>query len=574
VKIMTGVSFSDLGVPDALSHLLHRQGITEPFEVQTETIPDAMLGRDVCCRAPTGSGKTLAFGLPLLTRCERADPYLPTSLVLTPTRELAEQISKVLTPLAHEMDLDVVAVYGGTSYSKQTRPLKRGVEVVVACPGRLLDLMQNGALSLEKVDIIVIDEADRMADMGFMEPVCKILDNCATERQTILYSATLDDEVADLVRDYLHQPVTIEIGPKEVSMESMNHLFWLMKNSMKSEIASEAIRKNGRSIVFCRTRMGVDRVGDELEDCGLSVATLHGGLTQRQRDGAMNRFTNGNCIVLVATDVAARGIDVEGVQNVIHYDPPENGKAYKHRSGRTARAGAVGNVISLVQRPQKKAYSRMQREVGIKCQFTPPNFSDLPDTDFVYAPESSPRRNSRQGSRNEGYNNRGRSQNRSRGRSDGRNSRNGGRGRSNGRREGNQSGDGRNHGGHYGRRSRGGQSGGGRSNGPSHGRPNWQSKGRGGRDGNSNGRGGRDTRSNGRGGRDSHSNGRGGRDSRSTNWSSGGRKSNPYSDKRKGGRDGAPRGQSRQGQRGQQSQQSQAKKQNYKYSKKKNSPRN
>jgi superfamily II DNA/RNA helicase len=525
---MTGVSFSDLGVPAPLVHTLRHQGISEPFEVQMESIPDAMLGRDICCRAPTGSGKTLAFGLPLLTRCVRADPYLPTSLILTPTRELAEQICKVLTPLAHEMDLEVVAIYGGTAYSKQTRPLKRGVDIVVACPGRLLDLMDNGALSLENVDIVVIDEADRMADMGFMEPVCQILDNCSPERQTILYSATLDDEVADLVKNYQHEPVTIEIGPKEVSMESMNHIFWLMNNSMKSEIAGEAIRKNGRSIVFCRTRAGVDRVGDELEDIGLSVATLHGGLSQHQRDGAMGRFTKGNCIVLVATDVAARGIDVEGVQNVIHYDPPENGKAYKHRSGRTARAGAVGNVISLVQRPQKKAYSRMQREVGIKCQFTPPNFSDLPDSDFVFTPESRPRRNGGQESRNGGYNNRGRSQNRSRGRSNGRGGRNG---RSNGRREGNQSGNGRNHGGHYGGRSHGGRSEGGRSNGPSHGRPSWRSNSGGGR---SNGRNGNSNdRSNGR--------------------SNGGRRSNSYSDKRKGGRDGAPRGQSRQGQQGKKS---------------------
>lgn len=528
MKIMTGVSFSDLGVPAPLVHTLRHQGISEPFEVQMESIPDAMLGRDICCRAPTGSGKTLAFGLPLLTRCVRADPYLPTSLILTPTRELAEQICKVLTPLAHEMDLEVVAIYGGTAYSKQTRPLKRGVDIVVACPGRLLDLMDNGALSLENVDIVVIDEADRMADMGFMEPVCQILDNCSPERQTILYSATLDDEVADLVKNYQHEPVTIEIGPKEVSMESMNHIFWLMNNSMKSEIAGEAIRKNGRSIVFCRTRAGVDRVGDELEDIGLSVATLHGGLSQHQRDGAMGRFTKGNCIVLVATDVAARGIDVEGVQNVIHYDPPENGKAYKHRSGRTARAGAVGNVISLVQRPQKKAYSRMQREVGIKCQFTPPNFSDLPDSDFVFTPESRPRRNGGQESRNGGYNNRGRSQNRSRGRSNGRGGRNG---RSNGRREGNQSGNGRNHGGHYGGRSHGGRSEGGRSNGPSHGRPSWRSNSGGGR---SNGRNGNSNdRSNGR--------------------SNGGRRSNSYSDKRKGGRDGAPRGQSRQGQQGKKS---------------------
>ena len=575
-RFMTSVTFADLGVPDSLSHTLHRSGITEPFEVQKESIPDAMMGRDICCRAPTGSGKTLAFGLPLLTRCVRAEPYLPTSLILTPTRELAEQICSVLTPLAHEMDLDVVAVYGGTSYAKQTKPLKRGVDVVVACPGRLLDLMENNSLSLENVDIVVIDEADRMADMGFMEPVSKILDNCSRQRQTIIYSATLDDEVADLVKNYLHEPVTIEVGPKEVSMESMKHIFWLMNNSMKSDIASEAIRKNGRSIVFCRTRRGVDRVGDELEDSGLSVATLHGGLTQRQRDGAMARFTKGNCIALVATDVAARGIDVEGVQIVIHYDPPENGKAYKHRSGRTARAGAVGSVISLVQGPQKKSFSRMQREVGINCKFTPPNFSDLPETDFVYTAESRPRRNGRQESRNGGYNNRGRSQNNSRGRSNGRNGRNGrssggsygrskGRGNSGrddrggrGRGESNQSGDSRNHGGHYGKRSHGGQSGGGRSNGPSYGRSNDRSNGGNGRSNGHGNQNGRDNQSRGQGGQNSrHSGG-------SKGWSNSGKKSNPYSDKRKGGGNGPSKGQGRPSQSGK------GNSQRYKYSKKKN----
>nr|AIF06450.1 dead/deah box helicase domain-containing protein [uncultured marine group II/III euryarchaeote KM3_192_C12] len=504
----------------------------------------------------------------------RAEPYLPTSLILTPTRELAEQICSVLTPLAHEMDLDVVAVYGGTSYSKQTRPLKRGVDVVVACPGRLLDLLDNNALSLENVDIVVIDEADRMADMGFMEPVCKILDNCSPERQTILYSATLDDEVADLVKNYQHEPVTIEVGPKEVSMENMNHIFWLMKNSMKSEIASEAIRKNGRSIVFCRTRRGVDRVGYDLEDTGLSVATLHGGLTQRQRDGAMARFSKGNCIALVATDVAARGIDVEGVQTVIHYDPPENGKAYKHRSGRTARAGAVGNVISLVQGPQKKAFSRMQREVGINCKFTPPDFSDLPETDFVYTAESRPRRNRRQESRNGGYNNRGRSQNRSRGRSNGRNGRNGrsngqGRGARHGGRggygggnrgdrgEGNQSRDGRNHDGHYGKRSHGGQSGDGRSNGPSYGRSNGRSNGGNGRSHGHGNQNSRDNNSRGKGGRKGRNNGG------SKGWSNSGKKSNPYTDKRKGRGSGQSKGQ------GRPSQSSRGNSQRYKYSKKK-----
>ena len=219
------VSFSDLGIEPLLVDALKQQGIVEPFEVQRESIPDAMLGRDVCCRAPTGSGKTLAFGLPLLARTEEAEPRRPTSLILTPTRELAEQIFNVLDPLAYELQLYVQAMYGGSSYNKQFRALERGIDVLVACPGRLIDMMDRGAVSLEDVAIVVLDEADRMADMGFMEPVCKILDQCKKDRQTILFSATLDDEVADRVRDYQTNPVTIEVGPKAVSMESMTHYF-------------------------------------------------------------------------------------------------------------------------------------------------------------------------------------------------------------------------------------------------------------------------------------------------------------------------------------------------------------
>ena len=378
------VSFSDLGIEPVLVNALKTQGILEPFEVQRESIPDAMLGRDVCCRAPTGSGKTLAFGLPLLSRTTEAEPRRPTSLILTPTRELAEQIYKVLDPLAYDLKLYVEAMYGGVSYQKQFRALDRGVDVLVACPGRLPDLMDRGSLTLDDVSVVVLDEADRMADMGFMEPVCQILDACQKDRQTILFSATLDDEVADLVRDYQTEPVTIEVGPKEVSMESMTHHFWLMPNSKKPDITSELIRKCGRTIVLCRTRAGVDRVGDDLTYDGLAVQTLHGGLTQRGRDRAMERFQHGECMALVATDVAARGIDVAGVNCVIHYDPPENGKAYKHRSGRTARGGASGVVVSLVQRPQKRSYVRIQRNVGINVEFMPPEFSVLPEFEVVY----------------------------------------------------------------------------------------------------------------------------------------------------------------------------------------------
>ena len=378
------VSFSDLGVSRRLVEALSAQGINEPFEVQTESIPDGMLGHDLCCRAPTGSGKTLAFGLPLIERTKQAEPGFPTSLILTPTRELAEQIFKVLDPLSRELGLYTYAVYGGVSYTKQFKALDRGVDILVACPGRLIDLIDRGSISLEDVDIVVLDEADRMADMGFMQPVCQILDECRKDRQTILFSATLDDEVAELVRDYQTNPVTIEVGPEEVTMESMTHYFWLMPNSKKSTISNEIIRKCGRTIVFCRTRAGADRVGDDLTHDGLAAQTLHGGLSQKQRDRAMARFQHGECMALIATDVAARGIDVEGVNCVIHYDPPENGKAYKHRSGRTARGGSTGIVISLIQKPQKKTVSKIQREVGINVEFTPPDFGDLPEFEVEF----------------------------------------------------------------------------------------------------------------------------------------------------------------------------------------------
>ena len=378
------MSFSDIGVESILIDVLNSQGITEPFEVQNESIPFALEGHDVCCRAPTGSGKTLAFGLPLISRCKKATAFMPTALILSPTRELAEQICNVLKPLASKVKLGVLAVYGGTTYTKQRRALKNGVEIVVACPGRLLDLMDQKALDLRHVDIVVIDEADRMADMGFIKPVCKILDKCSENKQTILYSATLDDEVADLVSRYQKNPVNVEVGPKSVSMDSMNHFFWEMKSSRKAEISGKAIKSIGKSIIFCRTRAGVDRVGYELQDQGLNVTTLHGGLTQSQRDKAMKRFSKGMSIALVATDVAARGIDIQGVQCVIHYDPPENGKAYKHRSGRTARAGEHGTVISLVQRPQKRSYVQLQKKVGIRYDIKPPKLSELPDTEFDY----------------------------------------------------------------------------------------------------------------------------------------------------------------------------------------------
>ena len=379
------MSFLDLGIEPAIVYQLKKQGITEPFEVQQAAIPDTLLGKDICCRAPTGSGKTLAFGLPLISRCKPSEPGKPSSLIVTPTRELAEQISNVLTPLAKEMHLSVLAVYGGTSYSKHRRALEKGVDIVVACPGRLIDLMEQGSISLENVEIAVLDEADRMADMGFIDPVCFILDNCDKHRQVILYSATLDREVSKIVKKYQDRPAKIEVGPKEISMDSMKHHFWIIKKR-KIIVTSDVIEKVGRTMIFCRTRRGVDRVTSELKDERLRATAIHGGLTQRQRDRAMDQFIYGDCIALVATDVAARGIDVDGVQCVIHWDPPENGKAYKHRSGRTARAGATGTIVSLLQKKDKSKYKRIQKEVGINVGITDPILEKIPENELDYIP--------------------------------------------------------------------------------------------------------------------------------------------------------------------------------------------
>ena len=381
------VSFSDLGIGPAIVRELNKQGISEPFEVQKESIPDSLLGRDVCCRAPTGSGKTLAFGLPLIARTRRANSKRPTGLILTPTRELAEQINSVLRPIAQAVDRDMVSIYGGVSYKKQYNALNKGVDILVACPGRLIDLLDRRALKLDDVETVVLDEADRMADMGFMEPVCEILDLCAENRQTILFSATLDEDVSELVKNYQNNPVTIEVGPIEVSIENMQHLFWTMKPHQKLRVTSEILTKCGKTMIFCKTRRGVDRLGDEMYDAEINVATLHGGLNQRQRDRALRRFTKGGAAALVATDVAARGIDIQGVNCVIHYDPPENGKAYKHRSGRTARAGADGVVISYVQRSQQRTYNKIQNEVGIKRRFQPPNVENLTEYPMDYVEE-------------------------------------------------------------------------------------------------------------------------------------------------------------------------------------------
>jgi len=356
-------TFAQLGVPESISRSLAARGITEPFAIQAAAIVDALAGRDVCGRAPTGSGKTLAFGIPLVASVDRAGPRRPRGLVLAPTRELAEQICSELRTFAGRVRIAVV--YGGVGYGPQLKALREGVDVLVACPGRLEDLLGQEELRLDDVDRVVIDEADRLADMGFMPAVRRILDQTATARQTMLFSATLDNDVAKLTRDYQVDPVRHEIGEETPDITAATHLFWTVDRSDRVGLTAEAVGAAWPAIIFCRTRHGADRLAKQLARTDIRAAAIHGGRSQKQRTRALTDFTDGKVHALVATDVAARGIHVDGVASVLHYDPPEDHKAYVHRSGRTARAGRDGVVISLVQPDQKKGVRRLQRDVGI-----------------------------------------------------------------------------------------------------------------------------------------------------------------------------------------------------------------
>jgi len=376
---MTG-TFAELGVPDALVEALRHAGIETPFEIQAATMPDALAGRDLCGRAPTGSGKTVAFGVPLVARCRQAKPKRPTALVLAPTRELAEQITSVLRPLAHSVQKRVLAVYGGVGVRPQINQLSKGVDILVACPGRLHDLIDQGALQLDSVSIVVIDEADRMADMGFLPEVKRLLDLTASKRQTMLFSATLDGDVAVLTRDYQHNAVRKEIGPKSPDMNDTEHHFWAVDRNERSAIAAQLIKTVGKTIVFTRTRHGADRAAKQLLREGVEAVAIHGGRSQNQRDRALAAFTTGNALALVATDVAARGIHVDDVSCVLHFDPPEDEKAYLHRSGRTARAGAQGRVVCFVEKAQRKAVKYIQRKLKLEQPVTEPELDSIPVT--------------------------------------------------------------------------------------------------------------------------------------------------------------------------------------------------
>jgi superfamily II DNA/RNA helicase len=372
-------TFAQLGVPTFISDALERRGITTPFEIQSVTIADGLAGRDVSGRAPTGSGKTLAFGVPVVANAAAlgaSEPHRPSALILSPTRELAEQITTELRTFSGRTRID--AVYGGVGYGPQLTALKRGVDVLVACPGRLEDLIQSRNVNLSAVRYVVIDEADRMADMGFMPSVRRLLDQTNSDRQTMLFSATLDKDVAKLTREYQRDPVRHEVGDETPDIKSAVHKFWKVGREGRNDVVADIVKAAWPSIIFCRTRHGADRLAKQLAKIGLEAAPIHGGRSQSQRSRALEDFMKGRVHALVATDVAARGIHVDGVASVIHYDPPEDQKAYVHRSGRTARAGKEGLVVSIVQPEQQKVYRRMQKELGLDEPITDANLGEAP----------------------------------------------------------------------------------------------------------------------------------------------------------------------------------------------------
>jgi superfamily II DNA/RNA helicase len=362
------LSFGDLGLPDPLTEILATRGITSPLPIQAATIADSLEGRDVSGKAPTGSGKTLAFALPLAARVGRARPRHPKALVLAPTRELAAQIAKELTPFLGVRGLRTHTFYGGVGFGGQRQALRKRVDVAVACPGRMEDLMRSGDLLLDDVEMVVIDEADRMADMGFLPAVRRILDATNARRQTLLFSATLDGDVDVLVRHYQRNPVRHEVAVTEEATGHSTHRFEIIEPSDRVSACAAIVAGERSSIVFVRTKHGADRLARQLSRRGVTAGAIHGGRSQRERDRTLGAFRAGRIQVLVATDVAARGIHVDAVACVVHFDLPNDAKDYVHRSGRTARAGETGTVVSLVLPDQRAAASALQRALDIDIE--------------------------------------------------------------------------------------------------------------------------------------------------------------------------------------------------------------
>ena len=363
-------TFASLGLPDRLVSALARRDLHAPFAIQTRSIPDALAGRDVLGRGATGSGKTLAFGLPLLTRLADGRERLrgtPRGLVLVPTRELAQQVHDALAPLAQSLNLKIMSIYGGASMGRQIDQLRRGVDVVVATPGRLQDLLSQRECTLAAVEITVLDEADHMADLGFLPVVQELLDLTDAASQRLLFSATLDRGVDKLVRQYLKDPAVHAVATAASTVTTMDHRVWAVQHDAKTDIAAEVAARPGRTLIFVRTKHGADRLAITLRKSGVEAGAIHGDLTQHARKRALDDFTTGHARVLVATDVAARGIHVDDVDLVVHYDPPADHKDYLHRSGRTARAGASGTVLSLVTSDQVRDHQRLRERAGVEA---------------------------------------------------------------------------------------------------------------------------------------------------------------------------------------------------------------
>ncbi|MEU8028674.1 DEAD/DEAH box helicase [Streptomyces sp. NPDC049099] len=360
-------TFAELAMPARLLATLGAEGVTAPFPIQAATLPNALAGRDVLGRGRTGSGKTLAFGLPVLARLDgqRAQPRQPLALVLVPTRELAQQVTDALTPYARALRLRLATVVGGMSIGRQASALRGGAEVVVATPGRLKDLIERRDCRLDQVAVTVLDEADQMADMGFMPQVTALLDLVPASGQRLLFSATLDRNIDLLVRRYLHDPVVHSVDPSAGAVSTMEHHLLHVDDAGKHTAATEIAARDGRVIMFLDTKHAVDRLTKHLLSVGVHASALHGGKSQSQRNRTLAQFKDGHVTALVATNVAARGIHVEGLDLVVNVDPPGDHKDYLHRGGRTARAGESGTVVTLVLPHQRRAMDRLMADADI-----------------------------------------------------------------------------------------------------------------------------------------------------------------------------------------------------------------
>ena len=364
----TATSFSDLGVSAPIIEVLRDRDIITPFPIQTMTIPDALAGRDVCGKAQTGSGKSLAFGIPMIERSKPAAPKRPGSLVLVPTRELCLQVAEELEPLAAAMDRTLLAVYGGASMGAQIDTLRDGVDIVVATPGRLIDLIRRKAADVGQVECVVLDEADQMADMGFLPQVRSIMSSIGGTPQVMLFSATLDGAVRSLVNAYLRDPIRHEVATKSDIVDEQTHRFLAVHYRDKAKVAARIIGGVQRTLIFVGTKVNADRVTEQLQAEGVKARAIHGDKQQKDRERVLADFSEGRLPALVATNIAARGLHIDDVDVVLHFDPPQDYKSFVHRSGRTARAGETGLVVSLVEWDQVEDVERLQRASGLNYE--------------------------------------------------------------------------------------------------------------------------------------------------------------------------------------------------------------